>query len=332
VARLARRNVRPVAAPCHTGAGLRGDAGEPADAVLLQLIAGLETRLAEEVAARQATQARLDRAQRMQALGQLASGIAHDFNNVLQAIGGALYLISKQPDDVARVARFAALAEDAAFRGAAITGRLLSLSRRDGLCAGPVAPAPLLSSMQELLSHTFDANIAITIAAQAGLDLPPLLADRGQLETVLINLATNARDAMPGGGVLTLSAALDGGMGGPATALAPGSYIQIAVADTGDGMDAATLARATEAFFTTKEAGRGTGLGLALALSFAEQSGGAMRISSAPGQGTTVRIWLPCAAATTDLPASVPTPHPARVPGPAPLIGNAALALTAPVN
>jgi len=275
-----------------------------AEAVCVQLTEGLGARVAEEIAAQQAAEASLSQAQRMQALGQLASGIAHDFNNVLQAIGGALFLIAQRPDDPVRVARFAALAENAAFRGANITGRLLSLSRRVELHRAPINPAPLLSGMAEILSHTLDANIAISVDAR--LDLPPLLADRGQLETVLINLATNARDAMPGGGTLQLSATLDRGMGRSghgreSEAAAPYGYILIGVSDTGEGMDAATLARASEPFFTTKAAGCGTGLGLAMALGFANQSGGALQINSVLGEGTTVRLWLPCADAAAVL-------------------------------
>lgn len=256
-------------------------------------------------------QARLDQALRMQALGQLASGIAHDFNNVLQAIGGALFLIAQHPEDAERVARFAAIADDAAQRGGAITGRLLSLSRKGGLRTGPVDPGLLLTEMAELLVHALGAGIAIRVDAASG--LPPLSADRGQLETVLINLAANARDAMPGGGALALSATVDSHGPDGEAAPAPNGYIRIDVMDTGEGMDATILARASEPFFTTKEIGRGTGLGLAMALSFAEQSGGAMRIESAPGMGTTVRLWLPCASKVACLPvpclAALPTPR-----------------------
>ncbi len=263
-----------------------------AEAALHRLTEGLEVQVAQEVAAREAAQARLHQDQRMQALGQLASGIAHDFNNVLQAVQGALTLIGKRPDDVPRVVRFAAMGLDAAGRGAAITGRLLPLARRGELRAGPVDPAPLLSDMAKVLSHTLGAGIEVRVDAAPALS--PLLADRGQLETVLINLATNARDAMPQGGVLTLSAVRDRHPGGADAKLAPGAYIRIEAADTGEGMDAGTLARASEPFFTTKSIGQGTGLGLAMALGFAEQSGGALRIESAPGAGTKVRLWLPC--------------------------------------
>jgi signal transduction histidine kinase len=277
---------------------------EAVEAAYMRLTERLEARLAEEVAAREATQERLNQAQRMQALGRVASGIAHDFNNVLQVIGSALFLIATRPDDAVRVARFAALADDAAGRGAAITGRLLSLARKGGPRAGPVDPVLLLSSMAEVLRHTLGANITVRVEAVPG--LPFVLADRGQLETVLINLAANARDAMSDGGVLTLSAARDpfpadvevsGGV-----LSSPGGYVRIAVTDTGEGMDAAILARASEPFFTTKEAGCGTGLGLAMAQGFTEQSNGALQIESAPGVGTTVQIWLPCATRAASAP------------------------------
>lgn len=312
---LARRIMRPATAAVVQPGDNAAHDPTTAEAASLRRAELPEVRV-QEAAAQMAApirldQARLDQALRMQALGQLASGIAHDFNNVLQAIGGALFLIAQQPDDAERVARFAAIADDAAQRGAAITGRLLSLSRKGGLRTGPVDPGLLLTEMAELLVHALGASIAVRVDAAPG--LPPLLADRGQLETVLINLATNARDAMPGGGALALSAAVDAY--GPDGKVASGAngYVRIDVSDTGDGMDAATLARASEPFFTTKEVGRGTGLGLAMALNFAEQSGGAMRIESVPGMGTTVRLWLPCANSAVCLPvprsAALPTPR-----------------------
>ncbi len=272
------------------------DARRAAVESLQRLTDELEARVEKEAAAREAAQNRLNQAQRLQALGQLAGGVAHDFNNMLQVVAGALALILRRPDDAARVARLAAMAEDATERGGAITGRLLSLTRQGTLRAAPVEPLALLSDMASVLSHTLGAAIAIQVAAAP--DLPPLLADRRQLETVLINLAANARDAMPGGGRLTLSATLDDDPQGLSVEVLPGPYIRIEAADTGHGMDADTLARASEPFFTTKDVGRGTGLGLAMARGFVEQSGGGLRIESAPGRGTAVRLWLPCAPGT----------------------------------
>ncbi len=277
---------------------------------LQRLTDELEARVETEAAAREAAQNRLNQAQRLQALGQLAGGIAHDFNNMLQVVGGALALIQRRPDDAARVARLAATAEDATERGTAITGRLLSLTRQGTLRSAPVEPLALLSDMASVLSHTLGAAIAIQVTAAP--DLPPLLADRRQLETALINLAANARDAMPGGGRLTLSATLEFNPQHLSMEVLPGAFIRIEATDTGIGMDADTLARASEPFFTTKDVGRGTGLGLAMARGFVEQSGGGMRIESAPDRGTTVGLWLPCAPGTAAQPGSEPPRVPRR--------------------
>jgi CheY-like chemotaxis protein len=232
----------------------------------------------------------------MHALGQIAGGIAHDFNNVLQAVSGGAALIERRPDDVERVLRNARMVLDAARRGAAITSRLLAFSRRGDLRAENVDVAALLADMAEVLTHTLGGLVVCKVDVPAG--IPPLLADRGQLETVLVNLATNARDAMPLGGTLTLAAGSDAvAAGSPHPAgLAPGHYVRITVGDTGSGMDHAVLARVTEPFFTTKEPGKGTGLGLAMAKGFAEQSGGSLSIDSVVGRGTRVSLWLPRAA------------------------------------
>lgn len=254
------------------------------EARLRVLTETLESQVLAEVAAREAAQAALHQSQRMEALGKLASGIAHDFNNVLQAVGGSLALILRAPADLVRVQRMAALARDAVARGSAITGRMLSLARRADLHAGPVDASALLSDLQVVLDHTLGSGVRVEVDVPPG--LPPLLADRAQLETVLINLATNARDAMPRGGTFLLSAGLEDGA------------MRIEAADSGEGMAPDVLARAREPFYTTKPAGAGTGLGLALAHGFAEQSGGKLRIDSAPGHGTVVTLLLPLAGAT----------------------------------
>ncbi|SDB73829.1 response regulator [Belnapia rosea] len=250
-------------------------------------------QLKKESRERGLAEARLAQAQRMEALGQLAGGIAHDFNNVLQAVLGGLNLIQRRPGDPERVKRLAHMATDAAQRGASITGRLLAFARRGALRAEPVPPVPLLAELREMLAHTLGANVVMQVAADP--KLPMLLADKGQLETVLVNLAVNARDAMPDGGTLLLGAArevvLDAKMH-PA-GLAPGGYLRLWVSDTGTGMSAATLARASEPFFTTKPLGQGTGLGLAMARGFAHQSDGGFVIESVLGQGTTVTLWFP---------------------------------------
>ena len=211
---------------------------------------------------------------------------------VLQAIQGAVTLLSRNRADPAAVARYAALIDAATSRASSVTRRLLAFARRDTLRAAPIDVQGLLGGMRELLTHTLGAGITVAIDVQSA--LPDILADRGQLETVLLNLATNARDAMPSGGRLTLSAAVhevlteDQPLG-----LARGQYVRLSVTDTGVGMDATTLTHAMEPFFTTKPQGKGTGLGLATARGFAEQSGGALAIESAPGLGTAVSLWLP---------------------------------------
>ncbi|HYZ22615.1 MAG TPA: PAS domain S-box protein [Rhodopila sp.] len=280
-----------------------------------QIAARLEQRVREEVAAREAAQQRAAQAERMHALGQIAGGIAHDFNNVLQAISGSAALIERRPNDAERVLRNIRMTLDAARRGAAITSRLLAFARRGDLRAESIDTAALLNDMAEVLTHTLGGSVVCKV--WTGPDLPPLFADRGQLETVLVNLATNARDAMAAGGTLTLAAeaeTVSAGLPHPA-GLAAGSYVRITVGDTGTGMDQKTLARVTEPFFTTKEPGKGTGLGLAMAKGFVEQSGGSLSIDSAPGQGTRVILWLPTAgtaarAAAQDTAPALPSDRP----------------------
>lgn len=264
----------------------------------------LAARVDAAVAAREAALARATQGERMQALGILAGGVAHDFNNVLQAVSGYAEIIERRSGDVAATRRLAQLTIDAAARGTSITRRLLAFSRRDALQAEPIVPAELLTGLQEILGHTLDAVIAVHTNAVPG--LPRLMADKQQLETVLLNLATNARDAMPDGGTLTLVAAAEVVLDGAkhAAGLASGRYVRLSVVDTGAGMSAATLARVVEPFFTTKSAGKGTGLGLSMAKGFAEQSGGRFAIESRPGYGTMVTVWMPEAASSgVDAPA-----------------------------
>jgi PAS domain S-box-containing protein len=253
----------------------------------------LEARVQAEVQARESAQAALAHAQRMEALGQLAGGIAHDFNNVLQSVAGGLNLIQKRAQYPEDVSKFARMASDAVGRGASVTARLLAFARKGELRAVPVAAIPLLENLREILSSTLGAGITLKI--EAGPDIPLLQADKAQLETVMVNLAVNARDAMPEGGTLTLSAHPEAIAGAPAprAELKPGAYVRLEIADNGIGMDAATLERAAEPFFTTKGPSQGTGLGLAMARGFALQSGGALAIRSARGEGTTVTLWLP---------------------------------------
>jgi len=285
---------------------------EAASAALRRLTEDLETRVREEVTAREAAQVRAAHGERMQALGQLAGGIAHDFNNVLQAVQGAGTLIECEPDDAEGVRDWARMILEAAGRGATITRRLLAFARRADLRAEAVDVRELLEGLRGILKYTLGAAIDVRLEVTRG--LPPLLVDKGQLETALVNLATNARDAMPGGGVLTLAAAaatVPENERNSAAALTPGRYLRLSVGDSGTGMDAATLARVTEPFFTTKPLGQGTGLGLSMAKGFAEQSGGGLGLESVPGRGTTATLWLPQAISEAD--ASGPEETPDRV-------------------
>lgn len=250
-------------------------------------------------AEREAALESLAQGQRMEALGRLAGGVAHDINNVLQAVLGGARLINKRSADPA-VHRLAQLVSEAAERGGAVTRRLLAFARRDSLEAEILPVGPLLEGVREVLAHTLGAAVHVRLRIAPG--VPAVLADRAQLETVLVNLAINARDAMmPAGGALEIGATAEIISARQASQLAPGPYVRLSVSDTGRGMDAETLRRATEPFFTTKEKGQGTGLGLAMAQGFCEQSGGALEIRSVLGQGTRVTLWLPQAPAISSI-------------------------------
>ena len=268
------------------------------EAELRRLTGDLENRVHAEVAAREAAQARAAHAERMHVLGQLAGGIAHDFNNVLQALDGAVTLMARDAEDPVRVRRVARLALEATSRGASITRRLLAFGRRGDLRSEPADPAKLLAGLRDMVAHTMGAGVTVDITAEPG--IPPILVDKAQLETAILNLVTNARDAMPDGGSLTLSAAAENVADGQVAGMAAGRYVRITVADNGTGMDPPTVARATEPFFTTKPPGAGTGLGLSMAKGFAEQSGGGLSIASQPGCGTAVSVWLPQVGSSRD--------------------------------
>ncbi len=264
---------------------------------LRTLNADLEAEVRREVAMREHTQSLLAQARRMEALGQLAGGIAHDFNNVLQAVIGGLDLLRLRASQPDAVRTLAARTAEAAARGTAITGRLLAFARRSDLQTVPIAPVPVLEGLRDMLAPTLGVGVSLQVAVVPG--VPDMLADRAQLETVLVNLAVNARDAMPEGGTLRITARTAAISGDPpaepdtAADLREGNYVVLALEDTGTGMSAEVLARATEPFFTTKPLGQGTGLGLAMARGFAEQSGGALFLSSLEGRGTTVELWFP---------------------------------------
>ncbi len=238
----------------------------------------------------------LRQAQKMEAVGQLTGGIAHDFNNMLQGIAGSLDMMRRRMEQgrTAEMGRYVDAARQTVERAGALTHRLLAFARRQALQAEPVDPDALIAGMEDLVRRT--VGPAITVELRRGGGSWAVLCDPNQLENVLLNLAINARDAMPEGGRITigtthvtLGAADVAGLEGAR----PGGYVEISVADTGTGMDEATRARAFEPFFTTKPLGQGTGLGLSQLYGFVRQSDGVVRLDSAPGRGTTVRLYLP---------------------------------------
>ncbi|WP_085316199.1 PAS domain-containing hybrid sensor histidine kinase/response regulator [Derxia lacustris] len=272
-------------------------------------------RLRDEMVERQRAEELLRQSQKMEAVGQLTGGIAHDFNNLLTGILGSLTLMRKRMlagrHDEAE--RFIASASQSAHRAAALVQRLLSFSRQQALDPRPVDIDALVRSLIDLFRRTLGEHIAV----RTRLGAAPTLAwsDENQLEAALVNLVINARDAMPDGGELAIATAVQrvttdaagdpfatqpgqprrrAGDFVPPTDLAPGDYLRLAVTDTGCGMAPEVLAHAFEPFFTTKPVGQGTGLGLSMVYGFARQSGGAVRIESQPGKGSTVALWLPC--------------------------------------
>jgi PAS domain S-box-containing protein len=235
----------------------------------------------------------LFQAQKMEAVGQLTGGVAHDFNNLLMAILGSLELLRKRlPDDPA-INYLLNNAVQGAERGATLTQRMLAFARRQELALDAVDVPALVNGMVGLLERSIGPLIRLHTSFPAG--LPPARTDPNQLESALLNLTLNARDAMPSGGVITIDGHLEEASGEPGLDLSPGRYVRVRVVDSGEGMDEETLARATEPFFTTKGVGKGTGLGLSMVHGLAQQSGGALRLKSTIGHGASVEIWLPVA-------------------------------------
>ncbi|MCR5874822.1 PAS domain S-box protein [Phenylobacterium sp. J426] len=237
------------------------------------------------------TQDALRQSQKMEAIGQLTGGVAHDFNNLLTPIVGALDMLQRRSVGGAREQRLIDGALQSAERARVLVQRLLAFARRQPLQATAVDVPQLLEGMGDLISSTTGPQIRV--AVNAPVDLPPAKADRNQLEMAILNLAVNARDAMPDGGVLRLSAELATLRGAHRSRLPAGDYIRLSVADTGVGMDAETQAKAIEPFFSTKGIGRGTGLGLSMVHGLALQLNGALTIESAPGLGANIELWLP---------------------------------------
>lgn len=239
---------------------------------------------------------KLRQAQKVEAIGQLTGGIAHDFNNMLQGIVGALDMIKRIESSgrTAGIPRFVDMAMNSAQRAAAMTHRLLAFSRQQPLSPQRVDVIALVLSMRELMRGTVGESIAVSVDLQPG--LWPTHCDPNQLESALLNLTINARDAMPGGGTLEVRAANES-LGptplGPNDALEAGEYVRISVRDSGEGMSPEVIARAFDPFFTTKALGQGTGLGLSMVYGFSRQSGGVAAIESRLGEGSTVSLLLP---------------------------------------
>ncbi|MBS1160883.1 MAG: hybrid sensor histidine kinase/response regulator [Proteobacteria bacterium] len=275
-------------------------------------IDGCMAMLTDVTEQRQAEQA-LFQAQKMEAVGQLTGGVAHDFNNLLTVVLGNLQILASELHDHPVAPELIEAATKAARRGAELNRTLLAFSRRQRLAPAPVAVTELITGMADMLSRTLGEHIQVNVASPK--DLPAALADPGQLETALLNLAVNARDAMPGGGKLTVETAaayLDEHYASLEADVRPGPYVLIAVSDSGTGMTAEVRQRACEPFFTTKDTGKGSGLGLAMVYGFVKQSGGHLKIYSELGHGTTVKIYLPT---SSDLAAAAPPPT-TRIPPP----------------
>ena len=267
----------------------------------------LESRVEERTREREIALRQLHESQKMESIGQLTGGVAHDFNNLLAVILGSLSLLKKAVPQEPRIFRLLDRAIQGAERGATLTTRLLAFARRQELKVEFVTLQKLIPEMLDFLRHSVGPNIEIR--AEISPEVGAIEVDANQLELALINLAVNARDAMPQGGSLTISCHNE--TSGKSVGLSRDPFVCITVTDTGEGMSEATLSRAQEPFFTTKGIGKGTGLGLSMVHGFTAQSGGTMRIRSQPGKGTSVTIWLPRAKESSKA-ANVDTPlaHP----------------------
>jgi signal transduction histidine kinase len=253
-------------------------------------------RLKAETAERERAEASLRQSQKMEAVGQLTGGIAHDFNNMLTGIIGSLDLMRRgiATGRIETLDRYMDAASASAGRAAALTQRLLAFSRRQSLDPRPVEINDLIRSMSDLIERAIDEKIDFKVALAD--DLPAAIIDPHQLENAILNLALNARDAMPDGGALTLEttlADLDQAHVASRPGLSPGSYLMIAVSDTGVGIAPDLIEKVFDPFFTTKPLGQGTGLGLSMVYGFVQQSGGQVRIHSQIGMGTSVKLYLP---------------------------------------
>jgi signal transduction histidine kinase len=290
------------------------DALRRSNETLEERVAERSRALGEQMIERARVEAQLRQSQKVEAIGKLTGGVAHDFNNLLMAVLGNLSLLRKHlgPDD-ARSTRLIDGAMQGAQRGAALTQRLLAFARQQDLSPTAVDVGALVRGMEDLLRRSLGPRIDLRIDARPA--VRSAIADANQLELVVLNLAVNARDAMPDGGQLAImidEEPPNAVRSADEPASAPLRWLRLRMRDTGVGMDEATLSRAVEPFFSTKPLGKGTGLGLSMVHGAVKQMGGDLQLVSAPGQGTTAAIWLPAALSTT--PAALVTPNPAERP------------------
>jgi PAS domain S-box-containing protein len=255
-------------------------------------------KITRDITERRAADARLRQSQKMEAVGQFTGGAAHDFNNLLMAILGSLEILRKRLPNDPRLLALLDNAVQGAKRGSSLTQRMLAFARRQELKQEAVDLAHLVDNMLELLERSLGPTI--NIETRFPREAVRVRTDANQLETALLNLAINSRDAMPNGGTITISVAEHSIGTAHPTGLPPGLYACLAVTDTGQGMDEATLARAAEPFFTTKGIGKGTGLGLSMVDGLTGQSGGKLIVQSVPGRGTTIELWFPITTQQAD--------------------------------
>jgi PAS domain S-box-containing protein len=269
----------------------------------------------EEIAQRQRAEELLRRSQKLEMIGQLTGGVAHDFNNLLMAVIGNLDLLTRHTPDDPKTKRLLEGALLGAKRGAALTQRLLAFARRQDLTVEPIDLVELVGGMTDLLYRSIGDRMELTLDLPA--KLPLTMVDANQIELALLNLVVNARDAMPDGGTVTISA--DTAEITKADDLKAGAFVRLIVRDTGHGMSAQTLKKATEPFFSTKEVGKGTGLGLSMIHGLALQLNGALRLRSQVNKGTTAELWLPVTAQATKARPALPVRSPDPKPKPAKL-------------
>jgi PAS domain S-box-containing protein len=258
------------------------------------------------------TREALFQAQKMQAIGQLSGGIAHDFNNLLTVILGNLEIVQKRMGDDAKISRLLENATQGALRGVSLTQRMLAFARRQELKTEPVDIPQLVQGITGLLRSSLGPGISVETQFPEGLE--PVLADSNQLELALLNLATNARDAMPDGGTVIINAEPQVVLELGHADLPAGRYVCLSLIDSGEGMDAQTLASARDPFFTTKGLGKGTGLGLSMVHGYMEQLGGRFILKSAKAQGTTAELWIPVAVEGVTSKPLYPPAEPISVP------------------